>query len=73
MVIKIFNMAYEQKKGWFERNYEYMRNTMAPIDPSDTKRQKWWKDLGFHTFMGLLSILLLCASLGIIFAASFAH
>lgn len=59
----------ETKSGWFERNYQYLRNTIAPIDPKDSKSARFTKNVGFGMFL----ILLVCGTLAIVVAASFMH
>lgn len=58
-----------KKEGWFKRNFKEIKDTIAPIDPNDSKATKFRKEAGFAMFIFLLS----CASIGILVAVSFAH
>jgi|GEM_PF-1584793 len=58
-----------EKQSWLKRNYQYLRDTIAPLDTEDSKFVRIQKNLGF----GLFLTLLICGTLAILIAASFMH
>lgn len=58
-----------KKENWLIRNLKEIKDTIAPIDPNDSKFTKFRKEAGFTMFLVLLS----CATVGILIAVSFAH
>ncbi|RWU04809.1 hypothetical protein [Pedobacter chitinilyticus] len=60
----------ENKQGnWFFRNLYEIRTTIFPEDVNDSRLKKTGKRIGWSMFL----MLVLCAAVGVLTAASFAH
>lgn len=62
-------MRTGKSKNWFFRNLHEIRMTIFPEDVNDSRFKKAGKNVGWLMFL----MLLLCATAGVITAASFAH
>jgi hypothetical protein len=59
----------DNNKAWFEKNFRYLRDTIAPIGENDSTSQRRIKNFGFGMFITVL----ICGTLAVLIAASFAH
>lgn len=62
-------MEENKQDNWFFRNLHEIRNTIFPEDANDTMLKKTGKRIGWSMFL----MLVLCAAVGVLTAASFAH
>lgn len=62
-------MSTGKNRNWFLRNLHKIRMTIFPEDVNDSSLKKAGKNIGWLMFL----MLLLCATAGVITAASFAH
>ncbi|WP_343535177.1 hypothetical protein [Pedobacter sp.] len=62
-------MQENKQDNWLLRNLQEIRNTIFPEDANDTVFKKTGKRIGWSMFL----MLVLCAAIGVLTAASFAH
>lgn len=62
-------MGENKQDNWLFRNLSEIRNTIFPEDANDTMLKKTGKRIGWSMFL----MLVLCAAVGVLTAASFAH
>jgi hypothetical protein len=59
----------ENHGSWYKRNIEYLKETITPSDPNDSKATKLRKKVLFNLFL----ILLVCTTGALLLSISFVH